>query len=170
MVDALRPKLDREYLLALAETYLSQHLDQPIEKGRRIDLTRKLNNLRTEKTAVVRKKAQAGDLDYLEDALADIEAEEAGLHVQVREIEQREHLNVERASLGQQLHDLAERAEAKLDSLTEPETAELFDLLQLDVERIGAHKFEGTASIPIPPDGGEVWTEEPQPLSLRRQR
>ena len=102
--------------------------------------------------------------DYLEDALADIEAEEAGLHEQVREIEQREHLNVERASLGQQLHDLAERAEAKLDSLTEPETAELFDLLQLDVERIGAHKFEGTASIPIPPDGGEVWTEEPQPL------
>lgn len=44
--------------------------------------------------------------------------------------------------------------------------AELFDLIELDLERVGDHRFEGTASIPIPPDGGEVWGEVPRRVHL----
>ena len=53
----------------------------------------------------------------------------------------------------------------KLSNLTTEEMAEFFDLIGLDLERVGDRKFQGTASIPIPPDGGEAWGGDGQRLA-----
>jgi len=34
--------------------------------------------------------------------------------------------------------------------------AEVFDLLQIDLVRVAGDRFEGTGSIPIPEDGGDI--------------
>jgi len=52
-------------------------------------------------------------------------------------------------------------AEERLANPTTRGKAELFDLLELDLVRVDAYKFEGTASIPIPADGGEIWPKVP---------
>ena len=57
---------------------------------------------------------------------------------------------------------LVDGAEDRLANLTTGEMAELFDLLELVLVRVDAHRFEGTAYIPVPPDGGEIWKEGPQ--------
>lgn len=71
-------------------------------------------------------------------------------------------LNAE--SVERQLRRLAEQARDKLMDPTPELMAAVFDLLELDLVRIGDDHFEGTGSIPLPGDGGEVDLEVPQPL------
>ena len=68
----------------------------------------------------------------------------------------RSQLRIEQATLHAQLNGLADQARAKLSTMNTMEMAEFFDLIQLDLERVGAEKFEGTASIPLPADCGEI--------------
>ena len=157
------PVFDRDYLRGLAATYLSQvgHDDGKDEDQRR-EIAKRLDGLHNEKMVITREQAKTGNLDFLEDATAEIEQEEAVLREQLDDLDRRSRLRVERGTLDDQLTGLAEKAKAKLSDLTTREMAELFDLIELDLERVSDHKFVGTASIPIPENGGEVWEEEPQ--------
>ena len=164
VIDALRPVFSEDYLLALARAHLMKPEDGDDDVALRSDLTRTLNGLHNEKKAIVRKSAQAGELDYLQEAISDIENEESALRNQLRVLDRRTRSGVERGTVEDQLVDLAQRASRKSDTLTMEEKVELFDLLKLDLVRVGAEKLEGTASIPVPADGGEIWVEGPQPL------
>ena len=149
---------DHDYLLGLAATYLSENSEEDSKHGkRRSEMATVLNRLHEEKTNIARKQAKAGNLDYLEDAVAEIEQEETALRALLHDLDRRKQLRLDQATVEDQLVALADRAEEKLSKLTTNEPAEFFDLIQLDLERVGDYKFVGNASIPIPLDGGEVW-------------
>ncbi len=168
-ISALIPVFDSDYLNGLAATYLSQVGDSggDGDEERRRKIARRLDGLHDEKTVITREQAKTGTLRFLHDAVAEIEQEEVVLREQLHDLDSLSQLRVERDSLDDQLAVLAEKAKAKLSNLTTEEMAEFFDLIELDLERVGDHRFEGTASIPIPPEGGEVWAEGPRDLSPR---
>ena len=131
-------------------------------------LNRRLDALRDERTAIVREKARSNHLDALDDALAQIDVEEATLKQQLTQAEQRQRLRTQRATVGQQIDAFVDTAQERMASPTVELMAQVFDLLDIDLVRIANHQFEGTGSIPIPEDGGEVWKEGPQRLTPRR--
>ncbi len=167
VIDELRPALSREYLLDLADSYLTQQEDDGDDVKRHQQIERRISELNRDKTRLARKLAQNDELDFLEDAMNDIVTEVAALLEQRNELDQRLQLRLRHTTVENQLQDLADVAQQKLDNLTTEELADVVDLFRLDLVRVGDHKYVGTASIPIPENGGEVWTEVPRDLSPR---
>jgi len=157
---------DPDYLHALAAEVMD---DTAVDDGDGVrGLNRRLDALRDERTAIVREKARSNHLDALDDALAQIDVEEATLKQQLTQAEQRQRLRTQRATVGQQIDAFVDTAQERMASPTVELMAQVFDLLDIDLVGIANHQFEGTGSIPIPEDGGEVWKEGPQRLTPRR--
>ena len=99
-ISALIPVFDRDYLRGLAATYLSQvgHDDGKDEDQRR-EIAKRLDGLHHEKMVITREQAKTGNLDFLEDATAEIEQEEAALREQLDDLDRRSRLRVERGTL-----------------------------------------------------------------------
>jgi site-specific DNA recombinase len=168
VLDALRPVFNVNYVVQLAQTLIAEPSDDSVETDLRA-LANHIDRLHQEKVTIARKLAQDGDLDFLRDAVADIDIEIEALQSQHRELGQRAQLRTQRASIEDQVRVIADQMKAKLDNLDEKEYAELVDTLQLDLVRVGSTEFVGSASIPVPVEGGEIWTEGPRHHGPRRR-
>lgn len=79
-------------------------------------------------------------------------------------IDTRNTLQYERANIQEQLRRLADNARTRMTDPSLELMSEVYDLLDIDLVRVTAERFEGTGTIPIPEDGGEVWEKGPQRL------
>ena len=146
-----------EYLNTLAATHLADVDDGETGDEDRRRIENKLGDFRRQKTAIVRKLADTGSLDFLEDAITGIDDEIIALNRQLDEIARREALRAERASLPDRLNALAEQVRIRFSEPDETLMADRFDLLELELHLVEPYRFEGTGSIPIPDaEGGEV--------------
>lgn len=168
-ITALMLVFTRDYLSKLAAGYIGESRVEADDTTVR-KLRSRLGELHREKKAIGRKLAGQGNLDFLEESIADIEVEESAIQTELTDMELRASQQLQADTIEQQIEMLVDGAEDRLANLTTSEMAELFDLLELDLVRVDAHRFEGTASIPVPPDGGEIWKEGPQPQCPHRLR
>jgi hypothetical protein len=125
-------------------------------------LQSRLSALDEQKVRIIRKQAELDELDALDAALAEINAEEAALKAQLVDIDPRQAMKADFGTVEDQLRGLVDTARLRMTNPTTETMVEVFDLLELGLVRVGDHRFEGTGNIPIPADGGEVWDEGPQ--------
>ena len=86
-----------------------------------------------------------------------------GLRQRLAAIERRQALQQQSGTVEEQLRKLARTAHNRLQDATPEQMAQLYDLLDLDLIRTGARRFEGTGSIPIH-EAGDIWENAPQGL------
>jgi site-specific DNA recombinase len=113
----------------------------------------RLGDLKRERTAIVRKLADTGTLDALEDALAEIQDEEATLQRELDQIRHEDDLLAAQTSLPARIEALVGACQNLV--LTDPDEqlmADIFDVLEVHLDLVEPYRFEGTASIPIPGD------------------
>jgi hypothetical protein len=159
-ISALLPVFTRDYLTELAADYLAATTDQ-VDGTTPRKLNSRLADLHKEKKAIARKLAGEGNLDIWEELVAEIEAEESAIQAQLNDIERRASQQIRADTIEQQIEMLVDGSQDRLTNLTTGGMADLFDLLELDLVRVDAYRFEGTGSIPIRADGGEIWVEPP---------
>ena len=152
---------DKDYLLELAALHLAAANELPSTDDRR-GLQRRLAELGEQKIRIVRALAVTNELETLDHALQQIKDEEQVLQAQLRDIDRRAELSLNALTVEEQLKSLAATARERMANPTDELMAELFDLLEIDMVRVDDARFEGTGSIPLPEDGGEVWIEGPQ--------
>ena len=133
------------------------------------NLGKQVERRQEEKVRIARALAENDHLDTLNVAVAEIDAEILDLTSRQYDLEQRKRMQVNRASVEEQIEQVAARMSTKLDDLDDHDYAQLADILQLDLERVDSHKFVGSASIPLPFDG-EIGAEGPRQPGLRLPR
>jgi hypothetical protein len=162
---------DPDYLARLATEHLMAISD--VTPGEIVGFERRLGQLRSEETSLVRRMA----VDELhtpahERALDEVAAERITVEKELERLReaQRGALNVE--SVPEAAERLSRLAEARLNDPTVELMAEVFDLLDVDLIRSEGRTFEGVARLPLPdPDAdSDVWKGVPPGHGLLRPR
>jgi hypothetical protein len=150
-----------DYLRQLAEAALPDPDSYDCEREIR-KINAQIDRRSTEKVRLARKLAEEDGLDFIADAVTEIDSEIDDLQQDLIQLEQRRQAQVHRSTIEEQIEHTSKQMASKLDHLDDKEYAKLADLLQLDLERVGSKQFVGSASIPVPMDFGEVHESVPQ--------
>ena len=161
---------NEDYLLELASAYLADISDDTDYASELRGTEAKLTNLGAQETRIVRKLAEQDELHALTGALQEIAQEQAALVARLDDLNRRHALQLDEATMEQQLRNLADTARDRLLEPTPELMSKVFDLLHIDLVRTSSDLFEGTGTIPLPRDGGEVWEEGLLPRGPRRPR
>ena len=137
------------YVLELAAEYLAEHADPDGVEDRYRHVELRLGQLHDQKHRVARSLAESDKLDTLTDVLADINNEIQTLEAENRELERHDQMRIGNQNLEDQLQRLAQNARSRLADPTTELMTSVFDVLQLDLVRVGDDRFEGTGSIPV---------------------
>ena len=140
---------DEEYLTSLAAGYLSeQRVDEGTVQQRNV-LEVEADRLRRQRKAIVRELAATERLDLLNDTLEDIDMDIEEIEAKLDDLPSRTG-PVDLDSLEPAIHALTASANEMLNDLTPELMAKVFDLLEVQLTRVAADRFEGTGTIPIP--------------------
>lgn len=144
---------DPEYLIGLARAYLDDQKVQPATTAaERRQLQVRYDQLETQETRIVRDLADQNKLDLVDRTLNEIADEKQTLQSRLDEIDDQQTVtNIS----DDQLRTLSEQARTRLHDSTPELMAEVFDLLDIQLHRVGDDRFEGTGTIPIPDSDGE---------------
>ena len=158
-----------DYLIELATTFLRER-EPAVKKQqeRRDRLQARLDQLGVEETRIVRQLAIDDRLSALSVALADVEAEEMEVRAALDQL-QTAHSLPDTTKLDERIRKLVADAREGLADPSNEMMAEMFDLLDVQLHRVAADRFEGMASIPLPSGDegeGEVSEKGPRGPSL----
>jgi hypothetical protein len=167
VIEKLRSALTKDYLLDLAREFVQAGSGEATSKNEAEALRRRLGALEAQAERIILNFGEGDHASTAMSALDKIQQEQVEVGRQLTDIEQRAKLQVEWATIEEQIEGLVSTATRRLANPSE-ELAELVDLVELDLVRVGDHRYEGTASIPLLP--GEVCAEGPQRLSPHRPR
>lgn len=148
LIEKLKPVFTEDYLRQLAETVLPDP-DGGDYRNEIGNVRAKIDRRRAEKVRLARKHAEDDTLDFLGDAISDIDAEIEDLESELGKLQHRMQLQVDRATIEEQIEHIARQMGKKLHYLDDSEYAQLADILQIDLERVGSHQFVGSASVPL---------------------
>jgi site-specific DNA recombinase len=162
---------DPDYLTRLATEHLTTISD--VTPGEIVGLERRLGQLRSEETNLVRRMATEDvHTDATERALDEVASERITAEKELIRLQeaQRGALSIE--SVSDATQRLSRLAADRLADPTVELMAEVFDLLQVDLIRVEGRTFEGVARLPLPDPntGSEVWEGVPPGHGLLRPR
>lgn len=162
LLNELRPVFTEDYLLQLAEAAFPDPDTFDYENEIR-KINAQIDRRKAEKIRLARKLAEdERGLDFLGEAIADIEDEVNSLLEERTRLEQRREAQVHRSTIEEQIEHISKQMASKLDYLADEDYAKLADLLQIELERVGSQQFVGSASVPL--DLGDIHESGPQRL------
>ena len=146
---------DEDYLLSLAVEYLSeQKLDEDTLQQRKV-LEVDADRLRREQKAIVRELAATERLDLLKDTLEDIDTDLEEVEAKLENLPSPTG-SPDLASLDSVIGALTASARKRLTNPSPKLMAEIFALLEIQVTRVAADRFEGTGIVPISGDDSSL--------------